>query len=147
MKVNFLFRIFWIGLFWVLSCGGSGYATKDAGFPPFETSDAYQQFLKKPQNNLSKLICGLNYLRTAPITVRFDDTDYSVQFAYPLGLAYLLTHYRNENPEQWIKKHCYRSLTADKIIYFKYADGSMRPARDVFIETYDLLEKTLQKKG
>jgi len=130
--------------FWVV---GVGLARGDNGLAPFEQSEAYQQYLKKPQNNLSKLLCGLDYFRTAPVVVRFDDVDYPVQFAYPLGLAYLLTHYHDEDPILWIKKNCYRSPTADKIIYFKFSDGSFRPARDVFIETFKLLDKTQQKKS
>jgi len=126
---------------------GAGLVRGDDGLPPFEQSEAYQQYLKKPQDNLSKLLCGLNYFRTAPVMIRFDDVDYSAQFCYPLGLAYLLTHYHDEEPVRWIKKNCYRSPTADKIMYFKFPDGSYRPIREIFINTYQQLEKAQQAKS
>ncbi len=134
------------GLFFCLIFG-AGPARGDDGLPPFEQSEAYQQYLKQPPSNLAKLLCGLNYFRSAPVMVRYDDIDYSVQFAYPLGLAYLLTHYHDENPVRWIKKHCYRSPTADKIMYFKFPDGSYRPVREVFINTHRLLENAQKKKS
>ena len=126
---------------------GAGLVRGDEGLAPFEQSEAYQQYLKKPQDNLSKLLCGLNYFRTAPVMVQYDDVDYPVQFCYPLGLAYLLTHYHDEEPVRWIKKNCYRSPTADKIMYFKFPDNSYRPVREIFIDTYRKLEKAQQSKS
>lgn len=133
-------------LFFLL-LSGAGLAFADDGLPPFEQSEAYQQYLKKPQTNLAKLLCGLNYFRTAPVMIRYDDVDYTPQFTYPLGLAYLLSHYHNEEPVRWIKKNCYRSPTADKIMYFKFPDGSYRPVREVFINTLRLLEEAPKKQS
>ena len=99
------------------------------GLEPVAQSQAYQEFLKKPANDLAKMICLLNYFRTAPIMVRFEGIDYTAQAAYPIGLVYLMTNYRNEKPNDWTKRHCYRSIFSNKIIYFKFEDGSLRPAR------------------
>ena len=114
---------------------------------PVEQSQAYQEFLKKPGNDFSKMICLLNYFRTAPIVVQFEGIDYTAQAAYPFGLVYLMTNYRNENPEHWAKKHCYRSLFGNNIIFFKFQDGSSRPARDVILEKYHELEETYRKRA
>lgn len=111
---------------------------------PVSESAAFQEYLQKPKTNLAKLIFGLNYFRNAPVMIQYDGVEYPPQFAYPLGLAYLLTHYHDEKPESWIKKNCYRSPTANQIIYFKFNDGVFRPARDVFIEIYAELEKAEQ---
>lgn len=117
------------------------------GLEPVEQSQAYQEFLKKPGNDLSKMICLLNYFRTAPIVVRFEGIDYTAQAAYPFGLVYLMTNYHNEKPEHWAKKHCYRSLFGNNIIFFKFQDGSSRPARDVIIEKYHELEEAQRKRA
>ena len=117
------------------------------GLEPVEQSQAYQEFLKKPGNDLSKMICLLNYFRTAPIVVRFEGIDYTAQAAYPFGLVYLMTNYHNEKPEHWAKKHCYRSLFGNNIIFFKFQDGSSRPARDVIIEKYRELEEAQRKRA
>ncbi len=121
---------------------GSSWASVNAdGLRPVEQSQAFQDFLKKPKNNLSKLIFALDYFRTEPVLVRFDEVDYPVQFAYPIGLVYLLTYYKNEAPEAWIKKNCYRTPTANKIMYFKYPDGSYRTVRETALKLLQELEK------
>ena len=117
------------------------------GLEPVEQSQAYQEFLKKPGNDLSKMICLLNYFRTAPVVVQFDGTDYTAQAAYPFGLVYLMTKYHNEQPEQWAKRHCYRTLFGNNIIFFKFQDGSSRPARDVILEKYYELEEAQRKRA
>jgi hypothetical protein len=58
-----------------------------------------------------------------------------------------MTNYRNEQPEAWAKKHCYRSLFGNNIIFFKFQDGSSRPARDVIIEKYHELEEAQSKRA
>jgi hypothetical protein len=117
------------------------------GLEPVAQSQAYQEFLKKPGNDLSKMICLLNYFRTAPVVVRFEGIDYTAQAAYPFGLVYLMTNYHNENPADWAKRHCYRSLFGNNIIFFKFQDGSSRPARDVILEKYQELEEAQQKRA
>ncbi len=117
------------------------------GLEPVAQSQAYQEFLKKPGNDLSKMVCLLNYFRTAPIVVRFEGIDYLAQVAYPFGLVYLMTNYRNEKPEDWARKHCYRSLFGNSIIFFKFQDGSSRPARDVIIEKFYELEEAQQNRA
>jgi hypothetical protein len=113
---------------------------------PVEQSKAYQDFLKKPTNDFSKMVCLLNYFRVQPVMVRFEEIDYTAQFAYPFGLTYLMTHYKNESPEQWARKHCYRSPFNNTIIFLKFQDGSFRPFRDVVLEKYQELEEALKKR-
>jgi len=116
------------------------------GLEPVTQSQAYQEFLKKPGKDLSKMICLLNYFRTSPVVVRFEGIDYTAEAAYPFGLVYLMTNYRNEKPDDWARKHCYRSLFGNNIIFFKFQDGSSRPARDVILEKYYELEEAQQKR-
>jgi hypothetical protein len=116
------------------------------GLQPLAESQAYQEYLKKPENSLSKAICLLNYFRTAPLMVQFDGVEYTPEFAYPFGLVYLMTNYRSEDPQQWAKRHCYRSLFTNRIIYFKFEDGTSRPARDVILEKFRELEEIQGKR-
>ena len=116
------------------------------GLEPVAQSKAYQEFLKKPGNDLSKMICLLNYFRTAPVIVQFEGIDYTAQVAYPFGLVYLMTNYRNEKPDDWAKKHCYRSIFSNRVIFFKFQDGSSRPARDVILEKFQELEEAQRKR-
>ncbi len=123
---------------------GAAKAVKD-DLPPIEQSAAYQDFLKKPVTNVSKGMCILNYFRDLPVSVQYEGVDYPVLVAYPLGVAYFLANYRNEDPRHWVKKNCYRSLQKNEIIYLKLQDGRFRPVRDIFLEKLDELDKLLQK--
>lgn len=117
------------------------------GLAPVADSEAYKEFLKKPANDLSKMICLLNYFRTAPVVVDYDGIDYTAEAAYPFGLAYLMTNYHGEKPERWARKHCYRTLFGNNIILFKFQDGTSRPGRDVILEKYKELEEALRKRA
>ena len=128
-------------------CGAISAVLGAEGLQPVEQSRAYQEFLKKPGNDLSKMVCLLNYFRTAPVVVRFEGIDYTAEAAYPFGLVYLMTNYRNEKPDDWARKHCYRSLFGNNIIFFKFQDGSSRPARDVILEKYHELEAAQVKRA
>jgi hypothetical protein len=143
---------FLFGVVLFISCGAVFFEKAPVvlgsdGLEPVAESQAYQEFLKKPGNDLSKMICLLNYFRTAPIMVRYDGIDYTAQVAYPFGLVYLMTNYRNENPVDWAKRHCYRSLFENNIIFFKFQDGSSRPARDVILEKYHELEEAQRTRA
>ena len=46
--------------------------------------------------------------------------------------------------EEWIRKHCYRSIKGE-IIYFKYPDGATKPMRDVFLEELQKLDPKKNK--
>ncbi len=110
------------------------------GLQPMAQSQAFQDFLKKPVNNFSKLVCVLNYMRTVPFMVQYDGIDYAMQIAYPVALAYLMTNYHNEDPEAWVRKNTYRSLFHNQIIYFKLQNGRYVPVRDVLLEKFHELE-------
>jgi len=144
---KYLVGIFWAVSFSFVFSGTVPAAMGAEGLEPVEQSQAYQEFLKKPGNDLAKMVCLLNYFRTAPVVVRFEGIDYTAQVAYPIGLVYLMTNYRNEKPDDWAKKHCYRSIFSNKIIYLKFEDGSLRPARDVILEKYHELEAAQKKRA
>jgi len=142
----------WIGgfLFFSLAfifCGRSPEVFGAEGLQPLAESQAYQDFLKKPTSDFSKMVCLLNYFRTAPVIVQFEGIDYTPEIAYPVGLVYLMANYHNEKPEHWARKHCYRSIFSNKIIYLKFRDKSSRPARDVIIEKYHELEEAEGKRA
>jgi hypothetical protein len=143
---KFLVSVVFSVSFYFVFCGTIPAVLGAEGLRPVEQSQAYQEFLKKPENDLSKMICLLNYLRDEPIVVRYEGVDYSAQAAYPFGLVYLMTNYHNENPVEWAKQHCYRSLFSNSIIFFKFQDGSSRPGRDVILEKYHELEVALRKR-
>jgi len=144
---NFLVSVVLFLVFGVVSLGMSPAVLGAEGLEPVAQSQAYQDFLKKPSNDLAKMVCILNYFRDAPIIVQYEGIEYTPQIAYPVGLVYLMTNYHNENPEQWARKHCYRTLSGNSVILMKFQDGSSRPIRDVIIEKYHELEAAQQKRA
>jgi hypothetical protein len=144
---KFLNGVFFSFFFSVVFSGVVPTVWGAEGLEPVAQSKAFEEFLKKPENDLAKMICILNYLGAAPVVVRYDGIDYTAQAAYPFGLVYLMTNYHNENPEAWARKHCYRSLFGNNIILLKFQDGSFRPARDVILEKYHELEKALRERA
>ena len=81
-------------LFFLLAlvlCGGSPGAWGAEGLPPLAQSQAYQDFLKKPVNDFSKMVCVLNYFRTAPVMVQYEGIDYPIQIAYRYR-GWLISH-------------------------------------------------------
>lgn len=129
----------------ILSFGAAKSVGDD--LPPIDQSAAYKDLLSKPKTNFSKGLCVLSYFRDLPLSVQYDGVDYPVLVAYPIGLAYFLANYHDENPSVWIKRNCYRSFQKNNIIYFKFPDGRFRPARDVLIEKLNELEKALKQKA
>ena len=92
----------WIGgfLFFSLAfifCGRSPEVFGAEGLQPLAESQAYQDFLKKPTSDFSKMVCLLNYFRTAPVIVQFEGIDYTPEIAYPVGLVYLMANYITKN--------------------------------------------------
>ena len=143
---------FWISgvlfiFFSLVFCGKVPSVLGADSLQPLAESQAYQDFLKKPENSLSKAICLLNYFRTAPLIIQFDGIEYVPAFVYPFGLTYLMTNYHDEDPEQWVRKNCYRSLFTNKIIYFKFRNGTSRPVRDVILDKLHELNEAQQKRA
>jgi len=112
---------------------------------PIRDTEAYKQFSQKPQNDFSKMIFLMNYYRDAPFSIIFDGSEYSPEFAFPFAQVYLFTHYRNEKAEKWIKKHCYRSIFGQNIIYLRFPNGRYEPARDVILRDLAQLEEALRE--
>lgn len=113
--------------------------------PNFRETEAYRQFVKKPQNDFAKIIFLMNYYRTAPFTIVFDGADYTPEFAFPFAQVYLFTHYKQEKAVPWIKKHCYRSVIGQNVIYLRFPSGKYEPARDVILRDLAELNRVLEE--
>ena len=111
---------------------------------PIRETEAYKQFVKKPQSEFNKLIFLMHYYHNGPFTIMLDGVDYTPQFAFPFAQVYLFTHYNGETAEKWIKKHCYRSTIEQNIIYLRFPDGRYEPARDEVLRGLGELEEAMR---
>ena len=117
----------------------SAYAF-DISLPPPQQSQAYQQFVKQPKSELSKLIYLLNRLKGATGEVIYDGHHYEAGEAVRITKDYLLKNYHKETADYWIKRYCYKS-EAGQVILVKAPDGESRPVSDVVLEELTVLEK------
>ena len=110
---------------------------------PIRESEAFQQYLKKPRGEFAKLVCLLNYYRDGDFIIRFDGFDYMPSYAFPHAKAWLFTHYNKDTASQWIRKNCYVSPFERKVIYVKFPDGELEPARDMILRDLAELERAI----
>lgn len=104
-------------------------------------SEAYRRYSLRPQNELSKLIYLMDRFQDSDFTVVFDGKDYESVEALSYAKRYLQRNFKDDEAERWIKKHCYRSLQNNQIIYMRFADEHQEPLRDVLLRELDLLLK------
>lgn len=111
-------------------------------FGPAADSNAFKQYQKRPKNDLSKLIYLLDRYNAPGVQIRISGNLYDSAQAFPYSKGYLAKNYKTgENAEAWLRKHCYRSLSTNDIIYMRVDGGDFRPARDVLIDELKSIEK------
>lgn len=120
--------------------GRSAFAI-GSDLPPREESAAYQQYVKRPRTDLSKLIYLMDRFKGSDFKILFDSNEYQSSEALRYAKTYLAKNYKsNEKAESWLKTHSYRSPTMGKVIYFKFSDSQYQPLRDVLLEELRELE-------
>jgi len=104
-------------------------------------SQAYQRYHLRPKTELSRLLYLMDRFVGTPIQVIYNGNAYDADRAVKYARGYIARHYQNENVELWIQRNTYRSNPEGRIIYFRYPDGSRRPARDALLEELDKLDR------
>ncbi len=103
------------------------------GLGEFKTSDAYKSYLKRPKNELSKLIYLLDRFNAPGVEIKLDGNIYTTDKAFPYSKGYLSKNYKKEKAEDWIRAHCYRSREKNDVLYMRVGDEKFEPVRDVLI--------------
>jgi len=120
---------------------GSPAAASRQAFPSVEQSAAYQQYVKRPKSELSKLIYLMDRFRDSKVQAIYDGNPYDATEAANLTHKYLARNYKkDQSAEHWVKIHSYSSLPAGNIIYIQFSNGQKRPARDVLLEELKTLK-------
>lgn len=112
-------------------------------WPPVQQSPAFEQYLKRPSTELSKLIFLMDYFKNAEVKVVYDNNEYDSAEALRYAKKYLAKNYKsNENAAKWLKTHANRSQPGGKVIYFKFSDGRSSPILDLLLEKLTTLEQS-----
>ncbi len=129
----------------VLGFGAKGFVWAGS-WPSVDESFAFQQYLKRPTTELSKLIYLMDHFKDADAKIIYDGNEYHVAKALRYAKKYLADHYKsNEKATAWLKAHAYRSQPKGNVIYAKFPEGKFRPMVEVLLETLTELEKTVSK--
>ena len=110
------------------------------GLMPYQDSSAYQQYQKRPKNDLSKILYLMDRFKGAPLKVIYDQTEYETGVALQYARDYVAKHYHKENAVNWVRENAYRSV-GGSVIYVKYPDGKKRELREALVEELKQIEK------
>ena len=114
----------------MMVCATAVYAQ---GLGDFQGSGAYKNYLKRPKNELSKLIYLLDRFNAPSVEIKLDGNIYTTDKAFPYSKGYLSKNYKKEKAEDWIRAHCYRSREKNEVLYMRVGNESFEPVRDVLI--------------
>lgn len=115
------------------------------GFTPIEESKAYQQYVLRPQTELSKLIFLIDRFGEADAQVLYENINYPASFSAKFCRAFLPIHYKQETAEYWVKHWATTSFPSGKPIWLKLPDGSFLRTRDVFLDELAALDRLVKE--
>lgn len=120
---------------------GEGFASAESLLPSLRDSEAYQQYSKRPETEMSKLFYLLDRFKEFDFRVIYDGTEYDAGWALREAKKYVTRHYnKKDRAADWIKQHSYRSPSGGQIIYLKLTNGRKRMVlRDLLLEELEAL--------
>ena len=121
--------------------------TSSNSLPLMKESDAYKEYLKRPQSELSKVLFLIDRFKNTEFKVIYGGDEYDSNFGVTMARQFLILNYKNETADRWVKTHTYLSEPEGQIIYLKYPKGDRRPARDVLLEELRDLDNLEALKG
>lgn len=112
-----------------------------AALEPRGTSAAFNQYLRRPKTELSKLIFLMDRFKSSSAEVIYDGAHYDSEFALKAAKSYMAKHYhKNQEADAWIRENAYRSNPGRKVILYQERNGDAKPLRDVLLKELELLE-------
>lgn len=82
---------------------------------------------------IAKLFQVLHVYQNKNYELIYNGNTYQIKNAFQKARLFIVSHYRGERADVWVRKHLYRTPDQGKIIYLASPDGSRRPLRDVLI--------------
>jgi hypothetical protein len=123
--------------------GTRAAAAFDLTLPPVKESEAYRKFLKRPKNELSKLLYLIDRYKDTKIKVIYDGFHYDAAHTARVTKKFLFGNYKNESALHWINAYCHRTDPRGNLILVKTPDGDVREARDLLLAELEILEKAV----
>jgi len=111
-----------------------------AGLNPLHESTAYQRYCVRDKSEFSKILYLIDRFAAAEGQIIYDGIAFQPRAVAPLARWYLYRFYRNETAEKWVKRHCYRSLYSNELIWFRSVDGEEKLAHDLLMSELEQLK-------
>lgn len=126
----------------LLTTGTPSLFAQTGVLEPVQASPAYQDYLKRPKSELSKLIFLMERFKGTEHKVVISGREYTSAESMPYAKKYLYKNYKGKaKAGKWLKEHSYRTPGSGDIIYVKFSDGTLEVLRDVLVKELENLEK------
>ncbi len=148
LKVNFKKTLsFWLLIFMTLIGLPSLWAS-ESFLPPLRESEAFKQYQKRHQSELSKLIYLIDRYKDTKVQVLYDGAYYDTDIAVRIVRWFLGQNYKNgQTSREWIERYATTTIMYGTPIFFKLPDGTLRLARDLFWEELQALEEAMKQES
>jgi hypothetical protein len=133
--------------FWALFLWAGRGLAFNYELSPLEESSAYRQFSRRPSSELTKLLYLIDRFKDTQVIVVYDGANYEAREAARIAKKFLMSNYKKETAEFWVRKYCFRSESANRWILFKAPDGSAGKAGEILLAELELLHRFTKEGG
>jgi hypothetical protein len=117
----------------------SGIAFAQISINPIEQTPAYQNYLKRPRCEFSKLLYLVDRIKSAEdYKVIYNDREYEPGKMICIVRLYVTKSYKNEKAEKWVQTHAYRTQHG-RLIYVREPSGKTRILKDLLLDELKVL--------
>lgn len=110
--------------------------------PPLKESEAYKEYRKRPETELSKILYMIDRFKIEKQTkIYYDGVYYDVPTAAIIARQFLQLNYMDQTAVEWVNEHCTISFFQRKPILIKFPDGTTRLSRRILLQELKDLEK------
>lgn len=136
MKKQFSFVMFLLIFFQIATAAFSKQDSLavEAGIPSIQESQAFTEYAKRPQTELSKLLFLIDRFSDTQFEVIYDGTYYEADFVEKVSRWFLSYRYKQESAEKWVNVWCSTTMVQGNPIWVKMPNGKFRLAREVLLE-------------
>ncbi|MDP3919821.1 MAG: hypothetical protein Q8R76_03330 [Candidatus Omnitrophota bacterium] len=111
------------------------------GLQPLKDSRAYEQYVKRGDADLSKLIYLIDRFEEGKFQILYDKLYYNPRIAATFARWFLKRRYKEQKPKEWVMQWCNASIFTGSLVWVKLPDGKFRLSRKVLFDELKALEE------
>ncbi len=115
------------------------------GLQAIDKSAAYQDFLKHPVSERSKIVYLIERFKDSKVEIDYGGHYYKPNDIACLVQMFIASHFdQNETAEQWVMKYGNRTIPTGKPIWIR-SNGRFYQSRNILMQELNGLEKVLSR--